>query len=147
MTEKLHIKNEMRCLDRKDRKFYDSLDDEEKKKFSPYLMIRWSSAVVGPTDLQEYYVQSCNHYVNRDFFTINKHPKLQWLLASAVSPGTGMHDHIWIKPKPKEKGSNDVKKLLMKLHPTKKLDEIELLSKLITKKEITEYLKAAGINE
>ena len=85
--DKLNINNEMAQLDRKNRTFYDSLTDEERKKFSNYLMIRWGSAVHGDREIQEYYVQSCNHYLNKHFFAVNRHPKLQWLSATAVSPG------------------------------------------------------------
>ena len=56
--DKLHIANEMSCFDRKDRNFYNSLTDEERKKFSNYLMIRWGSAVTGSKDLQEFYLFS-----------------------------------------------------------------------------------------
>jgi hypothetical protein len=147
MLDRLNIRNEMACLDSKDREFYYSLTDEERKKFGLYLMIRWSSTVSGDRELQEYYVQSCNHYLNKHFFTVNRHPQLQWLMATAVSPGTGNHSHSWIKTKAKEKGSNDVKKALMKLYPNMKLDEIELLDKLVTKKEIQQYLKDMGGNE
>ena len=45
MSDKLNIANEMRQLDLKNRDFYDELTPEEKKKFSTFLMIRWSSAV------------------------------------------------------------------------------------------------------
>jgi hypothetical protein len=45
MSDKLNIANEMRQLDRKNRKFYDELTDEERKKFSLYLMIRWGSSI------------------------------------------------------------------------------------------------------
>ena len=45
--DKLSIANEMACFDCKDRKFYDELTDEERKKFSNYLMIRWGSSVNG----------------------------------------------------------------------------------------------------
>ena len=41
MSDKLSIGNEMRQFDLKNRKFYDELTEEERKKFSPYLMIRW----------------------------------------------------------------------------------------------------------
>jgi hypothetical protein len=144
MLDKLNIRNEMANLDRKNRKFYDSLTDEERKKFSPYLMIRWSSAIDGDRELQEYYVRSCNHYLNRDFFAVNRHPKLQWLMATAVSPDLGTPSHSWIKPKPKEKGDNEVKKKLMMLYPNMKMDEIELLSKLVSKKEVTAYMREMG---
>jgi hypothetical protein len=144
MSDKLNIANEMRCLDSKNRDFYDSLTEEERKKFSNYLMIRWGSSVVGPSELQEYYLVACNERMNKHFFELSKHPKLQWLLATTVSPGMGNHRHQWIPPKKKEKGNNEVKKTLMELYPTMKADEIDMLSKLITKKELKELMKDLG---
>lgn len=146
MSERLNIRNEMSQLDGKNRDFYDSLDDEERKKFSNYLMIRWSSGVRGSSELQSYYVQSCNHYLNKHFFAVNRHPKLQWLMATAVSPGLGNQDHQWIKTKTKEKGSGDIKKILMKMYPNMKADDVETLSNIITKKELDLYLKDHGNN-
>ena len=134
----------MRQLDLKHRSFYDELTDEERKKFSTYLMIRWSSSVQGNRELQEYYVQSANHYLNKHFFTLSRHPKLQWLAATAVSPGVGTHRHNWIAPKKKEAGSNAVKKQLAELFPNRKQDEIELLAAITTKKELDQYIKAHG---
>jgi hypothetical protein len=142
--EKLSIANEMSCFDRKDRDFYDSLTDEERKKFSNYLMVRWGSAVQGSTKLQEFYLISCNERLNKHFFAINRHPKLQWLCATGVSPGMGVHRHQWISPKKKETGSNEVKKALMDLYPTMKLADIDTLSKLTTMKEIKELLREHG---
>lgn len=144
MSDRLNIRYEMARLDGKDRDFYNSLTDEERKKFSPYLMIRWSSTVQGTQELQEYYVQSCNHYLNKHFFTVNRHPQLQWLMSTAVSPGTGSHMHPWIAPKKKDKGNTDVKKMLMKLYPNMKMDEVELMSRLNTKKELAAQLKDMG---
>jgi len=146
MSEKLNIANEMRCLDRKDRNFYDSLTEEERKKFSNFLMIRWGSSVQGPSELQEYYLIACNQRLNKHFFDINRHPKLQWLCATSISPGMGSHKHQWIPPKKKEKGNNEGKKILMELFPAMKSDEIELLSKLVTTKELKEHLKLSGNN-
>ena len=61
MSDKLNIANEMRQLDRKNRRFYRDLTDEERKKFSNYLMIRWASCVEGSPDLQEFYLRSEEH--------------------------------------------------------------------------------------
>ncbi len=144
MSDKLNIANEMRCLDSKDRTFYDSLTEEERKKFSNYLMIRWGSSVVGASELQEYYLVACNERLNKHFFELSKHPKLQWLLATTISPGMGNHRHQWIAPKKKEKGDNEIKKTLMDLYPTMKADEINMLSKMITKKELREMMKDLG---
>ena len=38
--DKLSIANEMTQFDRKNREFYNELTDEERRKFSNYLMIR-----------------------------------------------------------------------------------------------------------
>jgi len=143
-VEKLSIQNEMMCFDRKDRDFYSSLTDEERKKFSNYLMIRWGSSIQGNAELQHYYLQSSNHYVNKHFFAINRHPKLQWLCATAVSPGLGTQRHQWIAPKKKEAGASGIKKQLAELYPHLKDDEIELMAKINTKKDIDAYVKELG---
>jgi hypothetical protein len=143
-VEKLSIQNEMTQLDLKNRDFWDSLTDEERKKFSNYLMIRWASSVQGVQELQEYYLLACNERLNKHFFEINRHPKLQWLLATTVSPGMGTQRHQWIAPKKKEKGDNDVKKTLMTLMPAAKMSDIETLSKLITKKQLRTLLDEHG---
>ena len=145
MSEKLNIANEMRCLDSKSRDFYDSLTGNERKKFSTFLMIRWGSSVQGPSELQEYYWIACNKRLNKHFFDIKRHPKLQWLCATAISPGMGSHRHQWIAPKKKEKGNNEGKKILMELFPAMKADEIDMLSKLITNKELKEYMRDSGV--
>ena len=144
MSDKLNIGNEMRMLDTKRRDFYDDLTPEELKKFSNFLMLRWSSCVDGAQELQEYYVQSCNHYLNKHFFTINRHPKLQWLCATAVSPGMGAMKHNWIAPKKKEAGASAKRKALQEIYPTYKDDEIDVMMELVSQKEIDAYFKAAG---
>lgn len=145
--EKLSIQNEMSEFDRKSRGFYDSLTDEERKKFSNYLMLRWGSSIQGSQELQEYYVQSTNHYLNKHFFAINRHPKLQWLCATAVSPGMGAQRHQWIAPKKKEGNNNEVKKFLLEQFPTMKSKDIDVLSNFVTKKDIKEYLREHGDND
>jgi hypothetical protein len=142
--DKLSIANEMTQFDRKNREFYDSLTDEERKKFSNYLMIRWGSAVQGSRELQEFYVIATNERLNKRFFDINRHPRLQWLTATTVSPGLGTQRHPWIAPKKKEAGASGIRKQLAELYPHLKDDELGVLSKITTKKDIDEYLKRAG---
>jgi len=134
----------MRCFDEKDRDFYDSLTDEERKKFSNYLMIRWGSAVHGSRELQEFYVVATNERLNKHFYAVNRHPKLQWLMATSVSPGMGVHRHQWIAPKKKESGSSEVKKTLMQLYPTMKMSDIETLAAITDPKELKEHLRNMG---
>ena len=134
----------MRVFDRKDRTFYDNLTAEERKKFSNFLMIRWGSAVEGSRDLQEFYVISCNERFNKHFFDLGKHPKLQWLLATTVSPDLGTPRHPWIAPKKKEAGLSAKRTALMEIFPTYKSDEIDVMVQIVTQKEIDAYYKSAG---
>ena len=142
--DKLSIQNEMFVFDRKDREFYDGLTDEEKKKFSNFLMIRYGSSVTGNRNLQEFYLIATNERLNKHFFSINRHPKLQWLCATTVSPDMGTMRHNWIAPKKKEVGSTSIKKQLLEMYPNMKDDEIELMSTINTKKDIDAYLKQSG---
>lgn len=144
MSDRLSIANEMRQLDTKNRDFYDELTPEERKKFSTFLMLRWGSAVEGSRELQEYYVQSCNHYLNRHFFAMSRHPKLQWLMATAMSPDLGAMRHNWIAPKKKESGASARRKALQEIFPHYKDDEIDVMMALTTQKEIDQYIKTTG---
>ena len=136
----------MAVFDRKDRTFYDNLTDEERKKFSTFLMIRYGSSVIGSRDLQEFYVIATNERLNKNFFNINsaRHRKLQWLMATTVSPGLGSMRHNWIAPKKKEPGANSMKKQLSELYPHYKSDEIDLLAEITTKKELDQYIRQHG---
>ena len=142
--DKLTIANEMKMFDLKVRPFYDDLTPEEKKKFSNYLMIRWGSAVEGPRDLQEYYVIATNERLNKHFFDVSKHPKLQWLMATTVSPETGAHRHNWIAPKKKQAGASAKRKALVAMYPHYKDDEIEVMMQIVSDKEIKQYAKDSG---
>jgi hypothetical protein len=144
MSDKLNIANEMRQFDRKNRNFWDELTAEEKKKFSNYLMIRWGSSVDGSRDLQEFYVIATNERLNKHFFDLGRHPKLQWLLATTVSPDVGTPRHPWIAPKKKEAGLSAKRRALMEIYPTYKDDEIDVMAKITTQKEIDAYNREAG---
>ena len=142
---KLDIGYEMAQLDLRNRMFYDELNDEERKKFSTYLMLRWGSVVVGIPELQQYYLQAMNERVNKRFFDINKHPKLQWLLLTTVSPNMGKHRHEWIAYSGKTAKNKRAQKLL-ELYPHIKNDEAELLAQTITDEQYKEMLKERGYN-
>jgi len=144
--DKLNIAYEMRMFDTKNRAFFDDLTEEERKKFSPFLMIRWGSVVEGDSDLQAYYLMSVNERLNKHFFDISTthHKKLQWLLASTVSPGMGTHRHTWLAAKKREGSNSKAEKFLRELYPHAKTDDIELLARLNDKKELKELARAHG---
>lgn len=143
MSDKLNIKNEMLQFDKKNRKFFDELNDEERKKFSNYLILRWGSSVKNDGDLAKYYVLSMNQNANKNFWDLNKHPKLQWLLMTCVSPDMGAFNHEWIAFKGKAP-KNKRAKFISTLYPQMKLDEAELLASMLSDKELKDYLISLG---
>ena len=142
--DKLSIANEMTQFDRKNRDFYDSLTDEERKKFSNYLMIRWGSAVQGSRELQEFYVIATNQRLNRHFFAVNRHPRLQWLMSTTVSPGFGTHRHVWIAPRKKESGVTAMRRQLAEIYPHMRDDELDVMVRITTAKELADYQRLSA---
>ena len=144
MTDKLNIANEMRALDSKDRRFYADLTDEERKKFSTFLMIRWSSSVQGSAELQQYYLMSCNENLNKHFFDLSRHPELQWLSATTVSPDMGNFRHDWIKQKKRDGNNSKAVKFLRQIYPAYKQDELELLAQINSTAELKQLAREHG---
>ena len=125
------------AIDKKDYGYYDRLTAEQQKKFVPFMMVHWVSAVNGNKDVQSYYLQSTDYHANKYLFNENvqKHPKLQWLMLCSASPGVGKQFHQWIphikdkvsklKEKPKTK---DIKEYFKKIYPKVSDSDLTLLS-------------------
>jgi hypothetical protein len=145
--DKLDIWNELAQLDNKNRNFYDELSDEERKKFSCYILLKWGAAVEGNRDLQEWYLRAVNERANINFFDLGRHPKLQWLCLTSASPGMGKVRHYWQGAKKKEGGNNKALKFLAKLYPHLKNDELELLASLNDTKELKALAKSMGMTD
>jgi len=86
------------ALDKKDYGYFDKLSEAQQKKFVPYMMLHWMSAIKASSDLQTYYLRSVDYYANKFIFNENvqQHPKLVWLMLCASSPGLGKQFHQWI---------------------------------------------------
>ena len=127
------------AIDKKDYSYYDRLTVEQQKKFIPFMMIHWISAVKANSDIQSYYLQSTEYHANRYLFNENvqKHPKLQWLMLCAASPGLGKQFHQWI-PHIKERVSKlkespkykDIKEYFKKIYPKSNDGDLSLLSEV-----------------
>ena len=137
----------MAQLDTKNRAFYDELNEEERKKFSTYLMLRYAASVEGGPDIQEWYLRVTNERINANFFDLGKHPKLQWLLCTTVSPDMGRQRHYWQASKKKEGSNSKALKFLTKLYPHLRTDELELLAELNDAKELKAVAKTMGMSD
>ena len=125
------------ALDKKDYGFYDRLSLEQQKKFVPFTMIQWMSAIKATGELQGYYLMSVEYHANKYLFNENvqKHPKLQWLMLCASSPGVGKQFHQWIpniSPKVSKLQApakvKDIREYYKKIYPKANEDDITLVS-------------------
>lgn len=125
------------ALDKKDYGYYDRLTPEQQKKFVPFMMLHWMSAIKGNEGISRYYVMSTSEYANKYMFNENvmKHPKLQWMMLCAASPGLGKQFHQWI-PHIKERVSKlrepakakEVKEYFKKIYPKTSDSDLSLLT-------------------
>lgn len=146
-SSKLSISSHQSAVDSKDREFFDSLTDEEKKKFALYVVMKYAANVEGSSDLQNYYLYAVNEHVNKNFFDLSKHPKLQWLLLTTVSPNIGKQRHFWMQAKKADSANNSAMKVLRKIYPTKKSDELELLAEITSKEELALMMEEFGFDK
>lgn len=128
----------LEALDKKDYGYYDRLSPEQQKKFTPFMLVRYLSYLKGSGEVAGYYAMSTNYHANKYIFNeyVQKHPKLQWLMLCASSPGLGKQFHPWI-PQIKEKVSllkeqavlKDVKEYYKKIYPKVNDEDITEVSK------------------
>jgi hypothetical protein len=145
-TAKLDIKRELGAVDRKDYSFYDNLTDEERKAFSPYVLMRYTANVQGDRDIQEWFLETTNELVNKNHWDLSKnHKGLLWKLFAASGAGVPAY-HPYLAAGKKEK-ANKIEKLLCELYPATKMDEIKLLASMMDKKDRDELFDMMGFDK
>jgi hypothetical protein len=149
-AEKLAIKEILSWIDNGESEIWDHLEDDHKKQISFWLLNRYVSSVSGSREAQELAVFKTNEYYNKNFndLGVSKdkgHPKLLWQLL-CMSGNTGKNEfHQWIGFKKREGNAAAATKLLEQIYPNLKNDEVELLARISTKKELKELAEEYGI--
>ena len=144
--QKLPIKDILAAMDMGAKNVWDELSDEERKQINFWLLNRYVSYVNGNRDAQELAVFKTNEYYNKNWNEFGtRHPKLQWQLLCQSGNTGKIEFHKWIGFK-KKVGNNNAINFLQKLYPTMKQDEVELLARISTKKELKELAKDHDID-
>jgi hypothetical protein len=145
-TAKLDIKRELNAVDCKNYDFYNNLTDEERKAFSPYILMRYTSNVQGDRDIQEWFVEMTNECVNKHHWTLSKnHKPLLWKLFAATGAGIPAY-HPYLANGKKEK-ANKIEKLLVEIYPTYKLEDVKLLASIMSKEDCQELFDKMGFDK
>lgn len=145
-TAKLDIKRELKAVDTRDYDFYTNLTDEEKKAMSPYILMRYTSNVQGDPDLQSWFLETTNEYVNKNHWTLSKnHKELLWKLFAGTGVGQSMY-HPYLAAGKKGK-ANKIEKLLVELYPAHKLEDIKILASMMSEKDKQELFDKMGFDK
>ena len=139
---KLSLKQILGCVDFNYRNAWKEFTAEEKKSVGFWLLNRYVSCVQGSRSKQENAVIKTNEIYNKNWNVLGtKHPGLQWQLLCLAGNTGKVEYHEWIGYKKKETGDKSkILKFLKEIYPEKKLDEVELLARISTKKEVSQLL-------
>ena len=145
-TQTLPVKDILAAIDMGATNVWDELSDEEKKQVNFWLLNRYVSSVKGNREAQELAVFKTNEYYNKNWNELGtRHPKLQWQLLCQTGNTGKIEYHQWIGFK-KKQSNNNATKLLQQIYPNMKQDEVELLARLSTKKELKQLAEEHEIN-
>lgn len=142
----LDIKKELNGVDMRDKDAYNNWSDEERKSFSPYILMRYVSNVQGDRDVQEWFVEMTNELVNKNHWTLSKnHKGLLWKLFAGCGTGAKAY-HPYLAAGKKVKAVK-IEKLLCELHPAMKLEDIKIQAELMDKNDINELFDKLGFDK
>ena len=145
MSNKLSIKEEMRAIDQRDMGWWDTLTEEEQKKISPWVLMRYTSACdTNHDEIRDHYLTMTNALVNVHFNVLRHHPQLQHRLLQIVGIGKTQY-HPWIAPGKRQK-KNKVAEWLLELYPGLNEDELDILLQS-DKKELKALAEETGMTD
>lgn len=142
---KLKIKDVISAVDSRDYNFYQNLDDDQKKEFSPYVLMRYISNVSGDLETQEWFLERTNEMINKNHWNISKgHKGLLWKLYAGVGAGINtFHPYL---PMVKTE-LNKFEKLIAELNPSMKTEDIKLLASMMSDDDKEELFEKMGFDK
>ena len=151
MSEKVELKEKLAAVDQNVRELWDAMDADQQKalKSEFFILNRYVSNVQGQKrEIQEHFVLTVNEFFNKNWNTLQKHPKLLWqLLCMCSYNGNTVFFHQWLGNKKKSGNGGEKVKFLEEIYPTRKIDELELLAELSTDKDLKELGRKYGMDE
>lgn len=145
---KLTLKEILPQIDKGNAEWWDTLTDSQKKQISFWLLNRYISSVKGSVEDAGMAVLMTNEFYNKNWNELGtRHPKLQWQILCMINEDRKTKFHKYINLQRKADSNSKAVKLLLKIYPNKKVDEVNLLARISTKKQIKELAKSHGIDD
>lgn len=144
---KLDLGLVLNALDRRDLQFYSRLTDDDKKHYSPYMLLHYMSSVTDQSEMTDYAVIATNDLVNIGFWNLGKHPELSHLLLCVAGLGSKQY-RPWLTTKKKKSSSNIIiDTWLIEQNPDLNDDELGIIKSGYDIKSWTELVKTSGVND
>lgn len=140
---KLELSRVLNALDTGDRSFYNSLTAEEKKAYTPLILMRYMSSLGDQSRHKEYAIIATNDLVNIGFWQLSKYPDLQHLLLCTASVGTKQY-HQWIPTRGKRIKESALNSFFMEIYPDINDIELEILKSQLDKDSFYQLTIDAG---
>ena len=139
---KIPVKDILAAIDMNAKSVWKELDTEQKKSVSFWLLNRYISSVAGSAEKQALAVLKTNEFFNKNYMVAYNHPELQWqlLCISGNTKNIEFHKYQGLKSNVTNT-TNKFEKILIKLFPDKKLDDIKVLASISTKEEIEQLIE------
>ena len=145
---RLPVKDILAAIDMNAKDVWKELSSDERKQISFWILNRWVSSVQGNRETQELAVLKTNEYYNKNYINLNStnNPELFWQLLCISGNYNKIKFHKWIGFIKKGGNLNKTINVLEKIYPNMKLDEVELLANVSTKKEVKQLAEEHGFD-
>ena len=124
-TFKLDLSVILQAIDRKDLDFYNRLSEEDKKGYTPLILMRYMSSLTEQNQNKAYAIIATNDLVNIGFWDLSKHVELQHKLLCLAGLG-GKQYRPWISAS-KSKKVSKIDEVFQTVYPNYNQDEINII--------------------
>lgn len=143
---KLDLMSVLQSLDKQNKSFYAELTDEEKKGYSPLVIMRYMSSLTDQNKNAAYAVLATNDLVNIGFWSLSKYPDLQHLLLCLTGIGDKQY-RPWLATKRSKRGNSKIDEWLLEQDSSLNDDELEIIKTQFDKKSWEEFVKSSGASD
>jgi len=145
---KLDLTTVLNVLDTGDKNYYSNLSDEDKKLYTPLVLMRYMSSLPNQSEYKEYCLMAVNDLVNIGFWTLSKnHTELQHLLLCITGTKKRKQYRQWIPNKRAASKSKSIDDFLIEMNPGINQDELEILKSGYDEKSFKQLLLDSGISD
>lgn len=133
-------------LDRRNFEYYQGLDEEQKKEYVPYILMRWLSQAPNQHGIAQYYLKQVNIQANHHFWDLSKHVDLQHRLLASCGIGDKVR-HSWIGMPKKLSQASALDKFVLDIFPSFNYQELKIFYNSYDLDSFEEFLKEFGLEK